>query len=135
MTRLWKCPECGKGLRAPGRLRKNDTRRYCLPCSAKTGKLVERVCPAAEKKRGVAADKAKKRGVRRKCHPDNETGVKSLDVVAADPRVVKVWSEGEDGYWAELKPGHNFEGCSTVHQWTVEYMKVALDLVEEGDPY
>lgn len=47
----WKCANCNHGLLAPMKPRKNDVRRYCLPCSAKTGKLVERVSPTLEKKR------------------------------------------------------------------------------------
>ena len=42
----WKCPHCNSGKRAPERPRQNDVRRYCLPCSERTGRLVERVCPA-----------------------------------------------------------------------------------------
>jgi len=50
--RRWACPsEKHPGVLAPGRLQKNDVRRYCLPCSTETGKLVERVCPALEKRR------------------------------------------------------------------------------------
>ena len=47
----WKCANCDHGLLAPTKPRKNDVRRYCLPCSAKTGKLVERFAPSLEKKR------------------------------------------------------------------------------------
>jgi hypothetical protein len=47
----WKCAICDHGLLAPTKPRKNDVRRYCLPCSSKSGKLVERVAPSLEKKR------------------------------------------------------------------------------------
>jgi len=47
----WKCETCDDGLLAPSRPRRNDVRRYCLPCSAKRGTLVERIAPALEKKR------------------------------------------------------------------------------------
>jgi hypothetical protein len=47
----WKCGICDHGLLAPTKPRKNDVRRYCLACSSKTGKLVERVAPSLEKKR------------------------------------------------------------------------------------
>lgn len=50
MNARWKCPRCGDGCIAPSRPRKNDARRYCLACSAKTGRLVERVCPTHEKR-------------------------------------------------------------------------------------
>jgi len=47
----WKCPSCDHGLLAPQRPRRDDIRRYCLPCSSKAGKLVERVAPALESQR------------------------------------------------------------------------------------
>ena len=47
----WKCPICNDGLLAPQRPRLDDVRRYCLPCSSKTGKLVERIAPALEAQR------------------------------------------------------------------------------------
>lgn len=49
--RIWRCEKCGDALRAPERVRRDDVRRYCLPCSAETGRLVERVAPAVEKAR------------------------------------------------------------------------------------
>jgi len=47
----WKCPQCNEGILAPTKPRKNDTRRYCLPCSAKQGTLIERTAPALQAKR------------------------------------------------------------------------------------
>lgn len=55
----WKCANCNHGLLAPTKPRKNDVRRYCLPCSAKTGKLVERVSPTLEKQRTVKSEQRK----------------------------------------------------------------------------
>ena len=55
----WKCANCDHGLLAPTKPRKNDVRRYCLPCSAKTGKLVERVSPTLEKQRTVKSEQRK----------------------------------------------------------------------------
>lgn len=49
----WKCPTCNGGLLAPTRPRLNDVRRYCLPCSAKAGVLVQRIAPALEKQREI----------------------------------------------------------------------------------
>lgn len=47
----WICPRCRDGKLAPNRPRKNDVRRYCLACSEKSGRLVERVSPKLERKR------------------------------------------------------------------------------------
>ena len=40
-------------------MRKDDVRRYCLDCSEKTGRLVQRICPALEKKRAAKTDRRK----------------------------------------------------------------------------
>lgn len=42
----WVCPLCNVGKLGLQRPRKNDVVRYCLPCSEKTGKLVERFSPS-----------------------------------------------------------------------------------------
>lgn len=47
----WQCPHCQHGCLAPTKPRRDDVRRYCLDCSRKTGRLVERVAPALERKR------------------------------------------------------------------------------------
>lgn len=44
----WVCPRCGGGVLAPERPRKHDARRYCLTCTATSGRLVERICPALD---------------------------------------------------------------------------------------
>ena len=45
--RRWDCPTGEHpGHLAPARMRKDDIRRYCLPCSTKSGRLVERVAPS-----------------------------------------------------------------------------------------
>lgn len=47
----WICPDCGSGVLAPSKPRRDDVRRYCLDCSKRTGRLVERICPALEAQR------------------------------------------------------------------------------------
>lgn len=51
----WVCPLCDRAALAPERPRKNDVRRYCLTCSKKTGRLVERVAPVLAKRREQAS--------------------------------------------------------------------------------
>lgn len=46
----WVCPDCSSTKLAPQKPRRDDVRRYCLPCSEKTGRLVQRVCPVLQKK-------------------------------------------------------------------------------------
>jgi len=66
--KFWRCPDCGNQKRAPGKPRRNDVRRFCLPCSQRTGYMVERVCPTLEKKRAKVKAKvsAKAKAVRAK---------------------------------------------------------------------
>lgn len=47
----WKCEHCESGVLAPTKPRRNDVRRYCLPCSQRTGKLVERFAPSLQTQR------------------------------------------------------------------------------------
>lgn len=61
--RRWVCPHCSSGVLAPSRPRKDDVRRYCLSCSEKTGRLVERSCPALEKQRVASKEKSAARAV------------------------------------------------------------------------
>jgi hypothetical protein len=68
-VKIWRCPDCGAGARAPERLEKLDLRRWCLTCSRKKGWLIERLIPskAAEKARRAEVRKttAEKRRERR----------------------------------------------------------------------
>ena len=66
MSKRWKCPMCNKGALAPSRMSADDVRRYCLECSATTGKLVQRVCPALEKERERKQEKAASAAKRRR---------------------------------------------------------------------
>jgi hypothetical protein len=74
----WKCPICDDGLLAPTRPRRNDVRRYCLPCSTKSGRLVDRFAPSLEKKRekrtAIVEQKNKEKRVRvaKKLQPEKE---------------------------------------------------------------
>lgn len=61
----WKCDTCGSGCLAPSRPRMDDARRYCLPCTEATGRLVKRVAPTLERKR-VARTEARKASDKRK---------------------------------------------------------------------
>ena len=76
----------------------------------------------------------------------NQTGLRSLDRLERDPRVVDIWTEddgcfqsdgGKDrlGIWIQLAPGFNWRGCSCCHEGTVRDALTALRAVEVGDPY
>ena len=60
--RIWVCSNPNhSGIRAPGRMRRDDIRRFCIPCSQETGYLVERHAPALERKRKDAAAKRREK--------------------------------------------------------------------------
>lgn len=64
--RLWRCPKCRAGILAPSKLRKIDTRRWCLECSGETGKLVERKCKVNEDKSKTSKNKASKKAAKKR---------------------------------------------------------------------
>lgn len=41
---------------------------------------------------------------------------KTVDRIKADPRVESVWDEGEDGWWAMLKKGWQWDDCHGIHE-------------------
>lgn len=79
----------------------------------------------------------------------NQTGLKALDKLAEDPRVVRIWDEGADGLWLQLADGFNHEGRSCLHanpfvdevtpsqrtRVMVAMLKRDMELVEPGETY
>jgi hypothetical protein len=55
--KLWVCPLCNVGKLGLQRPRKDHVIRYCLPCSEKTGRFVERFAPADQTKKAKAVAK------------------------------------------------------------------------------
>lgn len=67
-------------MRAPEKgMRRDDVRRFCLPCSEVTGRLVERLCPAAER---VSAKKAERRKKRSKTRARKKSATQQRGVQA-----------------------------------------------------
>lgn len=65
--RIWRCTRCeSPGIRAPERMAQDDVRRFCLPCSVRTGKLVRREIPAVRVAKAEHAVKRKQHKVERK---------------------------------------------------------------------
>lgn len=60
----WVCPSCQGAKLASSRPKKLATVRFCLPCSEKTGELVERVCPVLDQQREAKAEAAKAKAKR-----------------------------------------------------------------------
>lgn len=61
----WICPDCGSEKNGPERPRTDDVRRYCLPCSESTGRLVKRTAPVLEARRAAGAARSAKKARRK----------------------------------------------------------------------
>lgn len=70
MNVRWSCPKCSDTVIASSRPRKDDVRRYCLGCSAKTGRLVLRVAPVLERAREARVEKRKAKLAKEKAKAD-----------------------------------------------------------------
>ena len=82
-------------------------------------------------------------------HPKNQTRYASLDRIAADPRIERIWDEGPNGIWADLAPGYNVEGIGSLHgnvpfsdirpgeerRSALQNFLLEYKLIEKGDPY
>ncbi len=66
----WACPHAATtacpAVLAPTQPRRDDARRFCLPCTARTGKLVPRVAPTLAKERAAAKEAARLRALGQK---------------------------------------------------------------------
>lgn len=80
----WECPT-GKhpGVLASTRPTKDSIVRYCLSCSAETGKLALRIAPALERKRSAAAESA---AVKAKAKRAREATAKARNKAAENAR-------------------------------------------------
>jgi hypothetical protein len=101
----WTCLNCGEGGLAPTKPRRDDVRRYCLPCSAKTGRLVERVSPSLERRREAQAARTRERSKKKKARVSAQR-----QKVTANERLVKkrqkLINEEAQRLWKLLTPYH-----------------------------
>lgn len=91
--RRWVCDQCGTGALGSERPRRDDIVRYCLLCSKKTGRLVQRHCPSIEQKRTA---KTERLTARRSAKAKTERTVKKerrtilgLDI---DAEATRIWN-------------------------------------------
>jgi hypothetical protein len=107
----WICPTCGNGRLAPTRPRRDDVRRYCLPCSEESGRLVERIAPALERQREKKSTKKKaarkrKRATRtRREAPKKELAKVKKNLQRRDTNGMPYKREAER-IWKILEPYH-----------------------------
>lgn len=101
----WKCELCNNGLLAPTKPRMNDVRRYCLPCSASTGKLVQRVSPTLEKQRVAKQAASRKKNVAKRATVAKRTApIKTQKRIDAQ-RSKMIHNEAEK-IWKLMQPYH-----------------------------
>lgn len=130
----WKCAICNHGLLAPMKPRKNDVRRYCLPCSAKTGKLVERVSPTLEKQREIKTVQRKVQTQKKNAKVSVKKKARREKVSAVNKRQAMIEKEGQRIWklmeaWHKGKPmpkiqikdarkelGHGWSNCYNLIQ-------------------
>jgi predicted RNA-binding Zn-ribbon protein involved in translation (DUF1610 family) len=120
----WKCPNCGDGILAPQRPRLDDVRRYCLPCSSKSGKLVERIAPALEaqrtrrKEQRTSMKKKKRQSQRRRIERAENTPRKIAERIYSKQGEYGMNIERETArLWKMLsKMPNTLEGSSTNHR-------------------
>lgn len=87
----WVCPECDDGVLGPQRPRRDNIVRYCLPCSEKAGKLVERSTPSLDKRREARAEKnAERRAAKAKREREREKRRTHISLTDAAGRVVEL---------------------------------------------
>ena len=101
----WKCAICDNGLLAPSKPRKNDVRRYCLPCSSESGKLVERVAPTLEKQRTAKKAAVKKKTVAKRATVAKRTAPAKAQQRIDAQRAKMIHAEAEK-IWKLMQPYH-----------------------------
>jgi len=101
----WKCANCDHGLLAPTKPRKNDVRRYCLPCSANTGKLVERIAPSLDKQRTAKKAAVKKKTVAKRATVAKRTAPAKAQQRVDAQRAKMIHAEAEK-IWKLMQPYH-----------------------------
>lgn len=127
----WKCPTCDHGLLAPTRPRRNDIRRYCLPCSSKAGVLVERVAPALDAQRAArdAARRERERKTRERQRARNERALNAPREVARR----KYSKEGQYGMPIERETARLWKMLAKIPT-TLEGSTRAISRVTHNSP-
>ncbi len=121
----WKCEKCNNGLLAPSRPRKNDVRRYCLPCSAKQGTLVERIAPALEKHREQRAAFVSHK-MKQQRQQERQKQLPSKEQARIDRLRKQMITKEAERIWKLMQPYHNGKrlpqiGIARGKNWGSQY--------------
>jgi hypothetical protein len=117
----WQCPLCLVTNLGGLRPRKDDIIRYCLPCSAKTGKLVLRICPAdqTKKARKAAAAKARKEAAPKKARKTKKSWMRSEKYCYPKRANISIYNVAE--YMCKASGWKNPYRLQTLWSRTIEF--------------
>lgn len=68
-------------------------------------------------------------------HPKNRTRYKTLNRIAANPKVQEIWDEDVNGLYIALNEGWNLDGLGCFCEYTVKKLISSFGCVEKGEPY
>jgi len=111
----WRCPHCEHGLLAPSRPRKNDVRRYCLPCSAQHGRLVERIAPSLEKQRTQRAALVQQKQTKKRQRIAKQLQPAKDEQRIQTKRLALITKEAERIWRLMDQPAHRLPTIKLVH--------------------
>jgi len=100
MGKRYVCERCGTGSIAPGRMAPDDVRRFCIPFSVATGKLLPLICPSRERAKERTRQRAAEKRAKERDALDRRfelsDGVDAREILKGLQRL-RVWkNEGED---------------------------------------
>lgn len=132
----WKCEQCGKGLLAPSRPRKNDVRRYCLPCSAKRGTLVERIAPALQNKSERKQTQRKQLVAKRRERMATSPKTYEMNYRKYLTKYTHGWHIQTEAkkLWKLFEPYHNGAKMPTIKIWFDKLTFDYSEALKTGDP-
>lgn len=129
----WKCERCGDGCLAPSKPRRDDVRRYCLPCSKESGRLVERISPSLEAQRAKKQEQRKQAAKRKRATVAKKREAMK-PMIEAKKRVSKFGQYGmpiqkeAERIWKLFEPYHRGRSMPNVR---ISFAASSID--ENGD--
>lgn len=100
----WECPNGCAAVLASTRPRRDDVARFCLACSAKSGRLVQRSAPALERQRSERRARTKEQAAAKREREVSRAAARfcvgGLDLVAA---LYQAWSLPISREWRETR--------------------------------
>jgi hypothetical protein len=95
MARRWECPNGCPAVLGPERPRLDATCRVCLKCSAKSPRLVQRVCPANERRKSAGKERTRAKVAERRDSARDERSIAGVHMDLELRRIARlpVWEQ------------------------------------------